>query len=177
MAVHPLRPAARLLIAAVCVFSRMDACAEDRNPERVVSLPSPVFGLSAGGPDELAVGAAATTPSTIDAGRLKANQAGPAEAVFRAELINGEGEPQDGTAIVRVIAPDVELVKPTARGRLRRGQAQIRYRVDRGAVIGTSERMISVSGLRPGVHLITVRLAGNNGRYFGPTQTLEVRIP
>jgi hypothetical protein len=53
----------------------------------------------------------------------------------------------------------------------------LHYRVDNGAVIGTTEKKLSFHELDPGPHTITVAVAGPDHLVLGDQVTLEVTVP
>ncbi len=79
------------------------------------------------------------------------------------------------TAVVQASVDDFDLVAPGGNP-ANEHQGHIVYKVDNGAEQTTTAKRFEVNGLSPGEHVVTVYLAGNDGREISPEHRLKIVV-
>lgn len=102
----------------------------------------------------------------------------PGAVMMVAKLINAEQQAAKHAATVQVTVTGVELVDPATAGEKPvLGQGHLHYMVDSGVVVATPVPKLSFHELKPGDHVITVTLAGNDHTPLGAPQMVHVSVP
>ena len=101
----------------------------------------------------------------------------PGPVMLVVKLVNPQSVAK-GWATVQVTVTGVQLVDPaTAGDKPVPGQAHLHYQVDNGLVVATPSPKLSFHELKPGEHVISVTVVGNDHEALGPPQMVRVSVP